>query len=160
MEALGVAASIIAVLQISSQVINICTKYIEAFDDAPKDLRLILIEISALKGLFEPLKILVGFDSETAMLDTMLLAPVDGCLKAVNELEVLLCPAEKPDSSGVGSGSDDRGSSRYHGNKRQRVVSLLVRLAWPLKQEKAKRLLDLIGVYKNTINLLLTSHGM
>ncbi len=50
MEALGVAASIIAVVQISVQVINTCTKFIEALGDAPKDLRLILIEVSALRG--------------------------------------------------------------------------------------------------------------
>ncbi|KAK4184425.1 hypothetical protein QBC35DRAFT_58000 [Podospora australis] len=148
MEALGVAASIIAVVQISSQVISLCAKYIESVEDAPKDLRHILIEVSALKGLFEPLKILVGFDTETAVLEAQLSAPVDGCLNVVQQLDALIrLPATICD--------DDQPRG-----KRRRLANLKIQLAWPLKQERAKRLLDLLSVYKSTINLLLSSHGI
>jgi hypothetical protein len=155
MEALGIAASIIAVVQISGQVIKLCTKYIEGMHDAPKDLRHILIEISSLKGLFEPLKVLVGIDEESAELDAQLQAPVAGCLKAVQELDLLI---------GAPTLDEDEDAEQQEGraskSKRRKVVNLTLQLAWPLKQNRAKRLLDLLAVYKSTINLLLSSHGM
>ncbi|KAK5652809.1 hypothetical protein OQA88_9475 [Cercophora sp. LCS_1] len=156
MEALGVAASIIAVVQISKQIINTCTKYIEGINDAPKDLRYILIEVSTLKGLFEPLKILIGVDAETAVLQAQLTAPVEGCLKALSELDALIGTFDMFESSE--HESDDRGPRP--GRKRRRLVNLKMQLAWPLKQDRAKRLLELLGVYKSTINLLLSSHGI
>ncbi len=159
MEALGVAASIIAVVQISVQVINTCTKFIEALGDAPKDLRLILIEVSALRGLFEPLKVLVGFDNDMAGLKTQLKAPVEGCLEAVRELDALISVADSSDDA-RGDDDADGDASIPRRKRRRKFASLLVRLAWPLKEDRAKRLLNLIGVYKNTINLLLSSHGV
>ncbi|KAH6970524.1 hypothetical protein BKA56DRAFT_678507 [Ilyonectria sp. MPI-CAGE-AT-0026] len=157
MEALGVAASIIAVVQVSKQVIDMCTKYIEGVQDAPKDLRHILIEVSALKGLFEPLKVLVGFDEDTAVLDTQLSAPVKGCHKAVQELDSMLGSAEVYRVATGGQDEDQGGGSR---GKRRRLANLKIQLAWPLKQERAKRLLDLLSAYKSTINLILSSHGI
>jgi hypothetical protein len=159
MEALGVAASVVAVVQLSVQLINTCTKYIEAATNAPKELRLILIEISALRGLLEPLKVLLGFDNDTAMLEKLLAPPVESCLKAVEELASLLCGAEILETSNPsGEGRDVVDST--HSKNRQKFTTLFKRLGWPLKQDKAKRLLDMIGVYKSTISLILSSHGM
>lgn len=145
MEALGLATSIVAVVQISTRVVALCTKCIESVDETSNALRLILIEVSALKGLFEPLKVLVCFDKDTTVLETQLSAPVKGCLSTVGELCQLIDSIESGDG-GLG--------------KRQNTANLKSRFAWLLKQDRARRLLDLLGVYKSTINLLLSNHGM
>src|SRR5689334_18562768 len=137
MEALGLAASIVAVVQISTRVVALCTKYIESIDETSNVLRLIPIEISALKGLFEPLKVLVCLDEDTTVLETQLSTPVNGCLSTVGELCQLIDSIESGDG-GLG--------------KHQNPANLKRRFAWLWKQDRARRLLDLLGVYKRTIN--------
>ncbi|KAK7421144.1 hypothetical protein QQZ08_010074 [Neonectria magnoliae] len=155
MDALGAAASIIAVVQISKQVVSLCTTYIEGVQDAPKDLRHILIEVSALSGLFETLKIVVGFDSQTAVLESQLSAPVEGCLKAILELNMLLATADVFHSA---SGRHDEDG--IHGSKRgkrRKMTDLKIQMAWPLKRDHAKRLLELMSAYKSAGKTILAS---
>jgi hypothetical protein len=53
METVAVVASIVAIIQISDQVINACKFYIQATSDTPSDLRAILVEVSTLKFVLE-----------------------------------------------------------------------------------------------------------
>lgn len=157
MDALSVAASIIAVVQISAQIVRTCTKYIDDVWEAPKELHHILVEILTLKGFFESLKAIAN-DHMTA-LDMQLAKPVDGCAKALAELNALLDEAEADAGNNDMPDEHDDEVNR-HRRKRRKTASILVRLAWPLKKDKAKRLLDLIGVYKGTITLILSAHGV
>lgn len=83
------------------------------------------------------------------MLEAQLSALVEGRLKALKELDALINLARFHDTT---AGGDRRG-------KRRRLANLRVQLAWPLKQDHARRLLDMLEVYKSTINLLLSNHG-
>ncbi len=84
---------------------------------------------------------------------------MEGCLEAVRELDALISVADSSDDA-RGDDDADGDASIPRRKRRRKFASLLVRLAWPLKEDRAKRLLNLIGVYKNTINLLLSSHGV
>jgi hypothetical protein len=47
-----------------------------------------------------------------------------------------------------------------HRGKRRKLASAVSRLAWPLKQNQAKRLLSFISAYKGTITLALSTCSM
>ncbi|KAK9771655.1 putative Fungal N-terminal domain-containing protein [Seiridium cardinale] len=65
-EVLGLASSIIAVLDLSAKVVKQCKAIIETARDAPKDLRNILVEVSSLKSALENLQFLTKIDCEFA----------------------------------------------------------------------------------------------
>lgn len=52
-EAFAIAAGVIAVIQITERVADICRFYIESVQDCPSELRVILSETFMLKILFE-----------------------------------------------------------------------------------------------------------
>ena len=56
-EAIAVVASSIAIIQITDRIISVCKTYIENIQDAPSDLRAILLEISTLKVIFQKCQI-------------------------------------------------------------------------------------------------------
>ncbi|MCJ1452479.1 hypothetical protein MMC28_002822 [Mycoblastus sanguinarius] len=71
-EAIAVGASVIAIIQISDRIIGLCKFYIESARDASSDLRVILIETSKLKTVFENLKFLTSCSSGvSAMVSTL-----------------------------------------------------------------------------------------
>ncbi|KAH7150299.1 hypothetical protein B0J13DRAFT_549886 [Dactylonectria estremocensis] len=135
-----------AVLQISERIIVLCKTYIEDVQDAPSDLRAILIEISAIKSLFENVRFLLSCGNETTVLAGLAAdsGPIDGCKRAVTELEALFPPDYPYAASKARS-------------KRPRIRPTLETLAWPFKKPKAKKLLDEITGYKATISLALTT---
>jgi len=53
MDPLSIAASIFAVVQTADRVISLCKFYLELSSDALSDLRVILIEASALKAILD-----------------------------------------------------------------------------------------------------------
>ena len=149
-EVIAVGASVIAIVQIADRIIGLCKFYIETIQDAPSDLRLILIEISALKTIIENLKFLTACDgtlSATTRGISGADGPIEGCRRAVAELEELFP-------------SDASRTVRQQNSKRRRLNSLLTALAWPLKESKARKLLDKMASYKATISLALTTKSM
>ncbi|KAF2260240.1 hypothetical protein CC78DRAFT_523537 [Lojkania enalia] len=145
-ETLGVIGSIIAIVQISKTIISFCRSYIDGIDGAPSDLRVILIEISALKGIAKSLQYLTQPNIANSALLNQLAAvagPIEGCKKALKELETLLLPAE---SSKI--------DQRLKGRKLNVATAALW---WPLKAGKAKKLLQEIMQHKATINLALAA---
>jgi hypothetical protein len=146
-EVIGLGASIIAVIQIADRIIGLAKHYIEAVHDAPRDLHVIRIEVSTLKAVFESLKLLQA--SKQALfynLETLAEknGPVEGCMRSISELEILLDP--KPQSTS--------------GGKRRKIQTTLSNLAWPLKESKAKKLLNEIMRYKTTIIMSLSTESV
>ncbi|KAK4442515.1 hypothetical protein QBC34DRAFT_338573 [Podospora aff. communis PSN243] len=142
-EAIALAASVIAVIQLAERVASICKFYIGEVNDYPKDLRLIYVEVASLKVVFEGLSF---FDQDDPDENALLRAlqgedgPIQGCKKVIEELTALLPPDPlAPPSNGR--------------TKREKVQDALACLAWPLKANTAKKLLEGIVQYKTTITM-------
>lgn len=145
-EAIALGASIIAVIQISDRIIGLTKDYIDGVQDAPRDLHIIRIETSTLKAVFESLKFV--HNSGNAISENLQnLARQDGavagCRRVVSNLEKLI---------------DTEVDTAMRG-KRQKIQATLSNLAWPLKESKAKKLLEEMAKYKTTITLALSSES-
>jgi hypothetical protein len=89
-EAIALSASIIAVIQISDRIIGLTKHYIEAVQDAPRNLHSIRIEVSTLKAVFESLELLRDSNSVLSGNVRKLSekdGAVEGCRRSVSELE-------------------------------------------------------------------------
>lgn len=147
MEALGLVASVIAIVQISSKIVSLCQFYIGSIDGAPQELRVILIEVSTLKAIAESLQYLTQPDVSSSDLLKQLAdveGPIEGCKKALKELEKLL-----PPQPATGNGPS---------SKRRKLDTAAKTLGWPFIAGRAKKLLQEIMQHKATINLALTAN--
>ncbi|KAK3933930.1 hypothetical protein QBC46DRAFT_462872 [Diplogelasinospora grovesii] len=144
-EALGLVASIVAVVDLAGKIAGACKFYIETVKDYPRDLRIIYVEIGSLKSIFEGLSFLDKEDA--AEWKTLKALRDDGlvkrCENAMEELGKLFPPFDPAPRST---------SKRPTKEKMQR---LLDSLSWPSKIDKAKRLLDEIMRYKSTMGMAL-----
>jgi hypothetical protein len=70
--------------------------------------------------------------------------PIEGCRSAIAKMEGLF-------PSGYAQGP------RGNISKRQKVKASLATLAWPLKESRARKLMEEVIRYKSTINLALTT---
>jgi len=77
---IAVRASVIAIIQIADRIVRLCKFYIEAVRDAPSNLRVILLETSTLKTIFENLQFLMACSSK-ASATVRSLAGQDGLIK-------------------------------------------------------------------------------
>ena len=149
-EVIAVGASVIAIIQITERIIGLCKFYISTERDIPSDLRFILLEASMLETIFKHLDFLTACNSEMSSTVSTLSGddgPIEGCRRSISELEKLF-PSDC---------IQKKGQTR---SKKQRVRASLATLAWPLKENKAKKLLDEIKGYKTTITLALTTESM
>ena len=143
MDPLSITASIIAVIEFARHIGSACKSHIEGVKDYPKDLRTVYVEIQTLAIVFESLRFLDQDDSEDAGILAHLEGPdgpVEGCRAATEALNSLFSP---PASI----------SSLASGSKRGKLQLCLDNLAWPLKVEKARRLMEDINRHKSTINV-------
>jgi hypothetical protein len=148
-EIFAVAASVIAVVQIADRIVGLCKFYIESVADTPLELRTVLIEISALKAIFENLDFLIKTDSAASQLLNSLLGsdgPIEGCLSTVRELERLFPSDSIPNASHNATGM-----------RRRKMHAAMAVLAWPLKATKARQLLQQIVQFKTSISVALTT---
>lgn len=149
-EVLAVVASVIAVIQITGKVANICKYYIESVQGCPSQLRAILLETSMLRTLFKTLKLLL--DSKSISESFRSLAgkdgPIEGCKTSMVELDKLF-----PEDA------TQRQSQQGRKKKRKLTVTLAA-LAWPFKEKQAKILLEEISHYKTTISLFITTESL
>src|SRR4051812_41100353 len=124
-EPLSVAASVVAVIQISDRIVGLCKFYIETVRDCPSDLRVILLETSTLKTIFEGLQFLADCDSGASAIISGLSGqdgPIEGCRKQTSELEKLFPP----------DCISGPGKSRA---KKRKVKATLATLAWLFKEK-------------------------
>lgn len=148
-EALGLGASVIAIIQIANRVIGLCKFYIETAHNAPSDIRTILIETSTIKAILESLQFLISCNSRLSSTLNHLSGvdgPIDGCRRTIIEIEALFPSDHLQEPSGSVS-------------KTRRLESILTALVWPLKENKARKLLGEITRYKTIINLALTTES-
>ncbi|KAK5405278.1 hypothetical protein LTR06_008973 [Exophiala xenobiotica] len=144
-EAIGLAASIIAVVEIAGRIASVCKSLIETVRDYPRDLRLIFVETGSLKVIFEGLLFLNEDDPADSVTLQRLRGsngPVEGCKAVMDQLNRLFP-------------SDYLRISQSKGANRQKLQTALTGLAWPLKAERARKLLDEMMRYKSTISVAL-----
>lgn len=140
--------AVIALIQISDRIVGLCKHYIETVQDYPSDLRTILVEISFLKTALEGLNILtLGRDNDPDhnQGSHKLRDPIEECLRLVQKLEELF-PSDIQQSS-------------HNTSKRRKMKATFAQLAWPFKESKARKLLDLIRPLKENFILELTSQS-
>ena len=94
MEPLSITASVIAVIQISSKIMSICSDYIRDVKDAPSDLQKIMLEVATVKGIFEALRLFIPSKDDANVVDSQQLYFflsdfVDGCTRELQYLESL-----------------------------------------------------------------------
>jgi len=153
-EALGIAASIIAVLQATSKVISICYDYKACASDSSWELPKIIDEIKGLRNVLETLERLaseidVAQPAAKARLPTLqlLCGPGDGadtglldlCLEELVKLKDRLAP---PKWLGP------------RGSRRQAIGQVL---RWPLNRGDTVKMLETIGRFRDLLNLALTA---
>jgi hypothetical protein len=153
MDPLSITASVIAIIQISTNIVSVCSDYIRDVKDAPNDLQKIMIEVATVKGIFEALSLLLPPTDDPGSVAPQqndnerpygfLRDSVDGCARELTALEALFPKAD---------------NRSYYGKRRKYQPSLLS-LAWPLKAHRAKKHLDDISQYKTTISLALTTRS-
>ena len=117
MDPLSAAASVIAVVQIADRIVALCKAYITGVNDAPMELRAILIEVGSVKCVLEVLELLDPAQKlgEGVELLRKLQMPIEGCREALKSLEELFPPQ----------------STSLVNGKRQRIALSLMTLAWP-----------------------------
>lgn len=143
-EVVAAIASVIALVQLAERVLKLAKVCLDAIEDCPRDIRVILVEVSTLKALLENVQYLLENGSSSEILVKHLCGergPISECRRLLTDLEVLLP-------------SDAKSTSN---NKRQKLQDVASRLAWPLKENKARKLLQDIANQKGTITLALTS---
>lgn len=146
-EILGLAASIFAVVQVADRVISLCKHYIECVQDAPSDLRTILVETSTLKAILENIEFLIQCDNgQSAIFDSLsgTSGPIQGCHEAMKSLEALFSTGNAPSQGSTSSMKD-------------RARTAVANLTWPLKESKARKLMEDVARYKGTLVLALTA---
>lgn len=153
MDPLSITSGVIAIIQISTGIVSVCLDYVRDVKDAPSDLRKIMLEVAAVKGIFEALSLLLAptegdhsgssqqKDNERSY--SFLRDPIARCARELKALDALFPKAESRSSDG----------------KRRKCIVSLSSLAWPLKSHRAKKHLDDISQYKATINLALTTRS-
>jgi hypothetical protein len=102
-EALGIAASIIAVVQITDRVIHLCKFWLGSLKDAPADIRIILLEVSTLRTILDTIHFVS--DTGTGPVLTCLSGkngPIEACKEAVAGLESLLPSDHVTQANGTG----------------------------------------------------------
>jgi hypothetical protein len=141
---LSIGASVVAFIQLADNVIRLCNDYIEAIKDAPKDMQIIIGEVTSLKAILESFRA-VDLHVNTVKLVPSLfetMGPVESCRRCLVTLQSLL-PRDSPEVS--------------QGKLRNLTFA---DLAWPLKQSKARKLLAEISGHKSTLLLAITGDMM
>ncbi|KAG4283041.1 hypothetical protein FPRO06_09714 [Fusarium proliferatum] len=133
---LSIGASVLAFIGLADRIIRTCKYYIEAIEDAPKDIQMILGEATSLRAIIDS----IGESSATSLVPNLneRNGPIKSCHSCLASLEALL-----PDTIG-----------QYKTGKRRKLT--LVDLAWPLKQSKVRKLLAEISHHKATLLLAMS----
>ena len=150
---LSIIASVIACIQFSERIIKVCRSYVEAVQDAPLTLRLVLVELSAMTSTFESLQSILSTSQVPAILGQLAgeNGPVRGCEKAMRELEKLL-PGDIYVRRLVGC-CDKRGFLKQKDHSKLKTT--MERLTWAIKEDRVKHIIRQISVYKTTIGVQL-----
>lgn len=148
-EGLALAASVIAVLQITNSVLSVCYEYRAIVHTASGELSKVVAEMKSLRDVLESLEPLAeqaesaNPTAGTRMPTLALLCRPQGllerCSDEVAHLEERLKTPSWADSFGP----------------RRKAVTQALR--WPLNKAKTEEILENIGRFKSTLNLAITA---
>ncbi|ENH70495.1 Vegetative incompatibility protein HET-E-1 [Fusarium oxysporum f. sp. cubense race 1] len=133
---LSIGASVLAFIGLADRIIRTCKHYIEAVEDAPRDIQMILGEATSLRAIIDS----IGESSVMSLVPNLheQNGPIKFCHSCLSSIEALLPPT--------------MGQSRI--GKRRKIT--LADLAWPLKQSKVRKLLAEISHHKATLLLAMS----
>ncbi|KAF5586691.1 ankyrin repeat [Fusarium pseudocircinatum] len=133
---LSIGASVLAFIGLADRIIRTCKHYIETIEDAPKDIQMILGEVTSLRAIIDS----IGESSATSLVPNLHEpnGPIKSCHSCLASLEALLPLTMGQSKTG----------------KRRKLT--LVDLAWPLKQSKVRKLLAEISHHKATLLLAMS----
>jgi hypothetical protein len=135
MDALGAAASVIAVVELSAKVVSVCVEYSRAIKNATKDIDLLLNELKSLQDVLEKVKQLLD-------------GPNGSRLSASQSLRNGL------DSSGSELKTLDQKLEPSISRKRMSRIGLRA-LKWPFETEEVNKVLGRLERCKQAISLAL-----
>ncbi|EXM04734.1 hypothetical protein NOF04DRAFT_18693 [Fusarium oxysporum II5] len=133
---LSIGASVLASIGLADRIIRTCKHYIEAVEDAPRDIQTILGEATSLRAIIDS----IGESSATSLMPNLheQNGPIKSCHSCLASLEALLPPTMGQSQTG----------------KRRKIT--LADLAWTLKQSKVRKLLAEISHHKATLLLAMS----
>jgi predicted nucleic acid-binding Zn-ribbon protein len=137
MAGLGEAASVIAVLQISREILSLCWEYLSACSTAEKDIKRLRDEITALHDVLKNVKELLEDSKATKLRGSKLL---------VEQLKK--CSSELEDLKNTLDPSQTRNALRRLGPRA---------LKWPFQREGVQKKITMLNGYKATFNFALTT---
>ena len=148
MEALGVAASIIAVLQAANTVIDICCDYGAAIRGASWELPRVTKELQNFRDVLELLKALANrAENADPSADARLPALIRICKSDAgplamcnNELESLKTRLKPP---------------KWTGPVKSKRTAVMLALTWPLKEDETKKMLQNMERYRTALSMAL-----
>ena len=133
MEAIGAAASILQVLQISEQVVSACYQYYRTAKSAKNDILEVINIVGGLKSRLESLDLLIGDPA-----DLRFSGPLKSCYSALESIATKL---------GI--------NPSKHLNLAEIKVSLAKHLSWPWKRKEVEKILCVIEKQKTIFILAL-----
>ncbi|KAK0670971.1 hypothetical protein QBC41DRAFT_345003 [Cercophora samala] len=167
-DGLSVVASVIAVIQITERVITVCRSYIQHVKDHPKEIRVILLEVSSLKAILENLPFLNSdtSDSEDSAIFATLLREdglVSSCKDVLEKLERLISPSDPSPDDPAHAGSKRKWILNHlpdYMKPGDHVQEQFKRLRWPAQASRARGMLEEIMRYKTTISLAIGGEAL
>ncbi|RFU28955.1 hypothetical protein B7463_g7392, partial [Scytalidium lignicola] len=141
-EAIGLVASIIAVVETSGRLIKLCKDYIESVHNAPRFLAHIQEKASSLRDVLEDMQRLCESHPISSKNLKRLMDPhgaLTECQDVVKHLEQLI----------------NIGSNGTASRKRFKIQAAMAKFSWPLKEGKAQKLLEDLQRYQTTTSLAL-----
>lgn len=154
MDLLSAGASLITFIELADRVIGLCKFYIEGVRDAPHDLRVMLIEVTSLRGILENLDYLLKVDPSFVSEAILNLWCEGGTIAACEACLTQLKDLFPKDNTWNGASKHQQ-----NGSKRQKISHMLAVLAWPLKEGRARKLLQELSRHKTTVTLALSAES-
>jgi hypothetical protein len=149
MDPLSAAASIIAVVQISGKVFQLCQTYYLEVKEARKDIQRLRGELTFLQDVLANVADLAAEDQDSANASTLGLlnqpdGPLQQCQRDLEGLVAKLDPGDEKDGA-------RKGKMKQFGWRA---------LKWPFSSKDVDKLLTTIGRHKATFNLALTANNV
>ncbi|KAH8586045.1 hypothetical protein B0O99DRAFT_586459 [Bisporella sp. PMI_857] len=140
MDGISAAASVIAVIQISEDVVSLCSQYLKAVKNAKSDIVRLQDELGSLKQVLEGAqKLLEGPNAARLETSRPLLDRFRGCYSQLKDLETKLKDHLKTESKGKGKG------------KGMRLFGLRA-LKWPFKSKEVDNVIQSLNKFRDTLS--------
>jgi hypothetical protein len=129
MDGLSAAASVIAVIQISEDVVSLCSRYLKAVKNAKSDIVRLQGELSSLKPVLEGAQKLLDGPSGTRLETSRLLHGLRGCYSQLEDLE-----------------------TKLKGNGKKMRYCRLRALKWPFESKKVDDIIQTLSKFRDTLS--------